>query len=94
MASQVYSSYHPDKTHEHIAISCTTQAGESEPDGYPVLCIGPITIFPSPDQLLQIHHAITTWLDAESERLARVAEVKPPKPEEAVLADLPGWTTL
>jgi hypothetical protein len=44
------------------SIDCTTAETPSSPDGYPVLHIGPATIWPTVDQLVAIRAAIDAWL--------------------------------
>jgi hypothetical protein len=49
-------------------IECQTQETDSRPEGYPVLGIGPIAVFPSVDQLHEIREEIDAWLSAEAAR--------------------------
>ena len=49
-------------------IECQTQETDSRPEGYPVLGIGPIAVFPSVEQLRRIRDAIDGWLSAEATR--------------------------
>ena len=49
-------------------IECQTQATNSRPEGYPVLGIGPIAVFPSVEQLRRIRDEIDAWLSAEAAR--------------------------
>jgi hypothetical protein len=49
-------------------IECQTQETESRPEGYPVLGIGPIAVFPTVEQLRRIREEIDAWLGAEADR--------------------------
>jgi hypothetical protein len=49
-------------------IRCETQETSSRPEGYPVLGLGPIAVFPTVEQLRQIHDEIDAWLSAEAAR--------------------------
>jgi hypothetical protein len=49
-------------------IECQTQANDHRPEGYPVLGLGPIAVFPSVDQLRRIREAIDGWLGAQAAR--------------------------
>ena len=49
-------------------IRCETQATDSQPEGYPVLGLGSIAVFPTVEQLRRIREAIDAWL---SDRAAR-----------------------
>jgi hypothetical protein len=54
-------------------IECQTQETESRPEGYPVLDLGPIAVFPSVDQLRRIRDQIDAWLGAEAARAEAAA---------------------
>ena len=49
-------------------IRCETQATESLPEGYPVLGLGSIAVFPSVEQLRRIREEIDGWLSAQAAR--------------------------
>ena len=49
-------------------IECQTQTNDCRPEGYPVLDLGPIAVFPTVEQLRRIREAIDAWL---SDRAAR-----------------------
>ena len=49
-------------------IRCETQETESRPEGYPVLNLGPIAVFPTVEQLRHIREAIDGWLSAAAAR--------------------------
>jgi hypothetical protein len=49
-------------------IACQTQATESRPEGYPVLDLGPIAVFPSVEQLRRLREAIDGWLSDQAAR--------------------------
>jgi hypothetical protein len=49
-------------------ISCHTQETQSRPEGYPVLTLGAIDVFPSVEQLRHLRAAIDAWLSAEAAR--------------------------
>jgi hypothetical protein len=49
-------------------IECQTQETSSRPEGYPVLDIGPIAVFPTVEQLRRIRDEIDAWLSAEAAR--------------------------
>jgi hypothetical protein len=52
-------------------IDCVTQDTPSRPEGYPVLHVGPVAIFPEIGHLRRIRDAITGWLDGpDGARLA------------------------
>jgi hypothetical protein len=53
-------------------IECQTQETDSRPEGYPVLGLGPIAVFPSVDQLRRIRDEIDVWLGAEAARAEAV----------------------
>jgi hypothetical protein len=46
---------------ERPTIGCTTSETASRPDGYPVLHLGPVTIWPTVEQLRAIRAAIDGW---------------------------------
>jgi hypothetical protein len=54
-------------------IECQTQETSTRPEGYPVLAIGTIAVFPSVEQLRRIRDAIDAWLSAEAARAAAAA---------------------
>lgn len=43
-------------------INCETQASAGRPEGYPVLHVGPVAFWPTPDQLRTLRDAINAWL--------------------------------
>jgi hypothetical protein len=49
-------------------IRCETQATDSQPEGYPVLGLGPIAVFPTVEQLRRIRAAIDGWLSDQAAR--------------------------
>ena len=49
-------------------IECQTQETDSRPEGYPVLGIGPIAVFPTVEQLRHLRDEIDAWLSAEAVR--------------------------
>jgi hypothetical protein len=49
-------------------IACQTQATESRPEGYPVLDLGPIALFPTVEQLRRLREAIDGWLSDQAAR--------------------------
>jgi hypothetical protein len=49
-------------------IECQTQETGSRPEGYPVLDLGPIAVFPIVEQLRRIRDEIDAWLGAEAAR--------------------------
>lgn len=52
----------PDESTE---ITCRHQDDESRPQGYPVLCIGDLTIFPTIGRLRRLKEVIAAYLAAE-----------------------------
>ena len=54
-------------------IECQTQENDFRPEGYPVLGLGPIAVFPSVEQLRRIRDQIDAWLSAEAARAAAAA---------------------
>ncbi len=60
-------------------IECVTNETASRPDGYPVLRVGPFTIWPTVPQLRTIRDAIDGWLASpDGRRLAGPAPVQAP----------------
>ena len=49
-------------------IECQTQETESRPEGYPVLGIGPIAVFPTVEQLRHLRDEIDGWLSDQAAR--------------------------
>jgi hypothetical protein len=49
-------------------IRCETQATDSQPEGYPVLGIGAIAVFPTVEQLRRLREAIDGWLSDQAAR--------------------------
>src|SRR5262249_34592698 len=49
-------------------IRCQTQETRSQPEGYPVLSLGAIDVFPSVEQLRHLRDEIDAWLGAEAAR--------------------------
>jgi hypothetical protein len=49
-------------------IECKTSFSPSRPEGYPVLGVGDLSIFPTAQQLRAIHRAIEQWLTEEATR--------------------------
>ena len=49
-------------------IRCQTQETRSQPEGYPVLNLGPIDVFPSVEQLRHLRDEIDAWLSAKAVR--------------------------
>jgi hypothetical protein len=47
-------------------IECKTLHTPSRPEGFPVLGLGELSIFPDLGQLRRIRDAIATWLDEEA----------------------------
>jgi hypothetical protein len=54
-------------------IACQTKATASRPEGYPVLGIGPIAVFPTMEQLRRLRDEIDAWLGAEAARAEAAA---------------------
>jgi hypothetical protein len=50
----------------HDRCRCETQATDSHPEGYPVLHIGDIAVFPTVEQLRGLREEIDRWLSAEA----------------------------
>jgi hypothetical protein len=59
-------------------IECVTQHTDSKPEGYPVLRIGTVAIFPSLAQLDRIREAAELWLEADAYRAEVEAEASAP----------------
>jgi hypothetical protein len=49
-------------------IRCETQETHSRPEGYPVLSLGAIDVFPTVEQLRRLREEIDAWLGAEADR--------------------------
>ena len=49
-------------------IRCQTQETRSQPEGYPVLSLGAIDVFPSVEQLRHLRDEIDGWLGAQAAR--------------------------
>ena len=49
-------------------IRCQTHETRSQPEGYPVLSLGAIDVFPSVEQLRRIRDEIDGWLGAQAAR--------------------------
>jgi len=49
-------------------IRCQTQETRSQPEGYPVLSLGPIDVFPSVEQLRHLRGEIDGWLSDQAAR--------------------------
>ena len=49
-------------------IECQTQTNDCRPEGYPVLDLGPIAVFPTVEQLRRIREEIDGWLGAQAAR--------------------------
>jgi hypothetical protein len=49
-------------------IRCQTQETRSQPEGYPVLNLGPIDVFPSVEQLRHLRNEIDGWLSDQAAR--------------------------
>ena len=54
-------------------IRCETQETSSRPEGYPTLGIGPITVFPTVEQLRHLRDEIDGWLSAQAARAEAAA---------------------
>ena len=49
-------------------IRCQTQETRSQPEGYPVLSLGAIDVFPSVEQLRHLRDEIDGWLSDQAAR--------------------------
>ena len=54
-------------------IRCETHETHSRPEGYPVLTLGAIDVFPSVEQLRHLRDEIDAWLSAEAARAEAAA---------------------
>ncbi len=59
-------SIHATVSNEDVLIRCEKQSHDAEPEGYPVLFIGDVTIFPSLKQLAKIREVADEYLTAEA----------------------------
>mgnify|MGYP001574958894 CR=1 FL=1 len=55
-------------------IECVTGRTVDQPNGYPVLWIGSISLFPSVRQLAQIRIAVDRWLDTNRDLYSQPLE--------------------
>lgn len=82
-------------THERCEITCEHQLNERRPEGYPVLSIGTLTVYPTRERLERLNAVISAYLaaHAEPDESADRADIMP-MPAEAATGDeeLPqGW---